>query len=94
MVIEAPSITTWADAVAPLTRATEWARAEAARTLPAIPSTADLRALCSNPAKRGRAKAASIPRMVITTTSSIKVKPLCCSFMINSYIIWGRGPWI
>jgi hypothetical protein len=43
--------------------------------VPAIPLTVAARAVESSEIKRGMAKAARMPRIVITTTSSISVKP-------------------
>ena len=61
----------------PAARYIEWARAEALRMDPASPAIAEARALESSEAKRGIAKAARMPRIVMTTTNSIRVKPCC-----------------
>ena len=51
------------------------ASAEAARRLPPRLSVAAIRASTSSAAKRGNANAARMPRIVITTTNSMSVKP-------------------
>ena len=51
--------------------------AAALRMLPAKPFTADTLASVERSLKRGKAAAARIPRMTITMTSSMSVKPEC-----------------
>ena len=48
-----------------------------------MPLTTDTRASVLSPMNFGRATAARMPRMMMTTTNSIKVKPACCRFMSN-----------
>ena len=58
------------------------AKADALRILPPMDSTVALRASVVMSAKRGTAKAARMPRMTITMTSSMRVKP-CCLFIVS-----------
>ena len=61
----------------PIASHIERASALPLRRLPSKPRSEAMRACWSRRAKRGTAKAARIPRMTMTTTSSISVKPLC-----------------
>ena len=53
------------------------ASAAALRRVPAMAPVVEMRAALSRAAKRGIANAARMPRIVITTTNSIRVKPRC-----------------
>lgn len=80
-----PSITIlMSPVVAPSTSHCECASATAARKPPARPLIEAVRACDSTLANLGKANAARMPRMVMTTTSSIRVKPACFVFIVYS----------
>ncbi|MNC88625.1 hypothetical protein D3C83_44580 [compost metagenome] len=53
----------------------------------ATPDAAAAPACDERSTKRGRATAARMPRITITTTSSIKVKPFCICFMLFLHLL-------
>ena len=59
----------------PAARYWEWASAAALRIVPTSALVADTRAEVSRDAKRGIAKAARMPKITMTTTNSMRVKP-------------------
>ena len=72
IVTEPPSTAT---GLVPVTIHTECVMAEALRKLPSSARIDAVRACVSRPMNRGSANAARIPRITITTTSSMSVKP-------------------
>lgn len=66
--------------------------AEADLIAPAAPFMADSRASTLKLANRGNANAARIPSTTITMISSIRVKPLCCLFIVLSFLTGFKRP--
>src|SRR5688572_13174252 len=87
MVIAVPSIATLVLAGLPWASHNACASEAPERTLPASAWVAARRACPSRDAKRGTANAARMPRIVITTTSSIRVKPPCSTFLFTAAIL-------
>lgn len=59
---------------------------------PARPFRAATRASFPKSANRGNANAARIPSTTITMISSIRVKPLCCLFIVLSFLTGFKRP--
>src|SRR6185312_11611457 len=84
MLMVTPSTTTVVAAALPFASQSERASAAPLRRPPSTPESDAMRARCSRPMKRGSANAARMPRMTITTTSSMSVKPRCLDCFINA----------
>src|SRR5262245_49800451 len=61
----------------------EWAIAVELRTVPSSARTDAMRACCSKPMNFGSANAARMPRITITTTSSMSVKPRWVALLMS-----------
>ena len=84
MVTVAPSMEIDALEAAFATSCAAWPSDAAEPIAPAIPFILAIRASVVMPINLGSAVAASMPRITITTTSSIKVKPDCRLYMFTT----------